>query len=225
MPSELDHVFICTACGANAEADSLAAFGLTEGAPNVHPGQGTACRRFFFHNAYLELLWVENSDEAQSGPARPMRLWERWTGRTDQACPFGLGFRPKANEAESPPFAAWLYRPAYLAESQNIPVATNSEVVSEPFLFYMPFVQRPDRRSYLNRRQPVEHPAGFREVSRVEVILPNVLRISPELQSVREPRLVEISEGAKHLLILCFDGESQRKEADFRPVLPLVFRW
>jgi hypothetical protein len=38
------------------EVELFAAFGLTEGAPNTHPGQGTACRRFFFRNAYLELV-------------------------------------------------------------------------------------------------------------------------------------------------------------------------
>jgi len=46
---EVDHLFVCANLGA-PEADSLIAFGLTEGAPNVHPGQGTANRRFFFHN-------------------------------------------------------------------------------------------------------------------------------------------------------------------------------
>ncbi|AFY78420.1 MAG: hypothetical protein IGR93_19055 [Hydrococcus sp. C42_A2020_068] len=57
MTFELDHLFICTAIGA-PEADRLLSFGLTEGTPNIHPGQGTANRRFFFHNVMLELLWV-----------------------------------------------------------------------------------------------------------------------------------------------------------------------
>jgi hypothetical protein len=60
---EFDHMFICTAVDA-PEADLLVAFGLTEGAPNSHPGQGTACRRFFFRNAMLELVWVHNESEA-----------------------------------------------------------------------------------------------------------------------------------------------------------------
>lgn len=63
MAIQLDHVFICTSLDAPA-AEQLAAFGLTEGEPNVHPGQGTACRRFFFRNVYLELLWVHDPDEA-----------------------------------------------------------------------------------------------------------------------------------------------------------------
>ena len=44
---EVDHVFVWVDVGAPA-ADQLVSFGLTEGDPNVHPGQGTANRRFFF---------------------------------------------------------------------------------------------------------------------------------------------------------------------------------
>lgn len=57
MTVELNHLFVCTAAGA-PEAEALKAFGLTEGTPNTHPGQGTSNRRFFFRNAMLKLLWV-----------------------------------------------------------------------------------------------------------------------------------------------------------------------
>ena len=43
---EFDHLFICVDSPAK-EADALIEFGLTEGSANVHPGQGTANRRFF----------------------------------------------------------------------------------------------------------------------------------------------------------------------------------
>ena len=93
MAVELDHVFVCASVGA-PEADLLRALGLSDGQPNRHPGQGTACRRFFFANAYLELLWVENPAEAQGEVARPLRLWERWSQRRQGTCPFGVVFRP-----------------------------------------------------------------------------------------------------------------------------------
>lgn len=48
----LDHIFICVQPGAS-EAEALIDFGLTEGSPNRHQGQGTANRRFFFRNAFL----------------------------------------------------------------------------------------------------------------------------------------------------------------------------
>src|SRR5437660_324757 len=113
MPTELDHIFICVSHNAD-EASRLSAFGLSEGSPNTHPGQGTACRRFFFQNGYLELLWVSDPTEAQSEIARRTRLWERWSGRGTGACPFGLGFRPGTEAAEGAPFSFWEYRPPYL---------------------------------------------------------------------------------------------------------------
>jgi hypothetical protein len=51
---ELDHVFVMCAAGA-PEAEALVRLGLTEGSSNVHPGQGTRCRRFFLRDQYLEL--------------------------------------------------------------------------------------------------------------------------------------------------------------------------
>ena len=70
MAVEFDHVFIC-ASPAGHEAGGLTTFGLQEGTPNTHPGQGTACRRFLFRNAYLELLWVSDMakrNQTQFGP-------------------------------------------------------------------------------------------------------------------------------------------------------------
>lgn len=93
---ELDHVFICTAAGA-PEADLLSDLGLTEGPPNVHPGQGTVNRRFCFQNALLELLWVHDPEQAQNAYRRPTHLWERlstsgvtWRPWTDGAIQWRL---------------------------------------------------------------------------------------------------------------------------------------
>src|SRR5258707_15698256 len=87
MRIELDHVFVCTAPGA-PEAEEFVRFGLREGPPNRHPGQGTANRRFAFANAMIELLWVDEAEEAQSECSRRTQLWERWSGRESRASPF-----------------------------------------------------------------------------------------------------------------------------------------
>lgn len=105
MALELDHVFICVSRG-GAEAEELVRFGLREGPPNVHAGQGTANRRFFFQNGMLELLWVENPLEAKSQRTAPTRLWERWSARQSGACPFGIIVRPAEAESTSVPFPA-----------------------------------------------------------------------------------------------------------------------
>ena len=53
---EIDHLFVTVSQGA-PEVAPLRRLGFHEGGQNVHPGQGTACRRIFFENVYLELIW------------------------------------------------------------------------------------------------------------------------------------------------------------------------
>jgi len=218
MSSEFDHVFICVSCG-GGEASALAAFGLVEGTPNVHPGQGTACRRFFFANSYLELLWVSNAGEAQSEPIQPTHLWERWTHRASGACPLGLGFRAKMQQDAGIPFSSWEYRPPYLPVPLCLHVASNSNALTEPMLFYLPLGLRSAKRP------APAHRADLREVTRVEVVSPHAGSLSPEMTAVTTAGLVQLRLGSEYLVELGFDGESQGQESDFRPLLPLVFRW
>ena len=105
MTVELDHLFVCVSAG-GPEAERLAELGLTEGPPNRHSGQGTACRRFFFINGFLEFVWVENAEEAQGPSARRVGLWERWSGRDSGASPFGVCLRPGPEGDAGPPFPA-----------------------------------------------------------------------------------------------------------------------
>src|SRR6476646_1436267 len=132
MAIEFDHLFVCVSSSGTDEANALAAVGLGEGTPNTHPGQGTACRRFFFHNAYLELLWVTDPAEAQSEAIRPTHLWKRWTQRSTGMCPFGIGFRPGIGHVGSPPFSPMDYRPPYLPDPLAIHIASTTNVLTEP---------------------------------------------------------------------------------------------
>jgi hypothetical protein len=87
MAFTIDHVFVMCSAGA-PEAGALVRAGLVEGSANTHPGQGTANRRFFFDNMYLELLFVSDAEEAQREPVSRTRLWDRWSRRAAGACPF-----------------------------------------------------------------------------------------------------------------------------------------
>ena len=137
MRIELDHLFVCAAPGA-PEAEKLVRFGLHEGPPNQHPGQGTACRRFSFANAMIELIWVSERREAQNECTRRTLLWERWYGRQCNASPFGLCVRPVNPKDTGSPFPAWEYRPAYLPG----PLSTHiSEAgLEEPMWIHLSFM-------------------------------------------------------------------------------------
>ncbi len=174
MTVELDHMFICTEVGA-PEADQFVAFGLAEGSSNVHPGQGTANRRFFFHNAMLELLWVRDEREARSPPITPTQLWERWRYRRSTGySPFGVCLRPSTRHALTEPaalpFATWEYPPPYLPPESHIDVATGT-AAREPLVFATPYGERPD--AFLDEGpQPLVHPMGVVEITGLRITLP-----------------------------------------------------
>jgi hypothetical protein len=219
MPAVVDHVFICTAIGAPA-ADRLRQFGLLEGSPNQHPGQGTACRRFFFRNAMLELLWVEDVAAARSDQTRRTNLWERWSEAGRGASPFGIVLRPATTSQEPCPFQAWDYRPASMPELA-LQIAEGT-VLGEPMWCYMK-VGRAPAEAPLERRQPLEHPSGLRDLTGVRIVCPSLAKTSVTLTMARAG-VISSETGSGHLLDLSFD-HGQAKRTDFRPDLPLVFHW
>jgi hypothetical protein len=223
MAFEFDHLFICTDIGAY-EADRLVSLGLVEGTSNLHPGQGTTNRRFFFHNAMLEFLWICDPEEAKSELIRPTRLWERWANRQGGACPFGVCLRSTTNDGESIAFPSWAYRPPYLPEPLSIAVGTNSGVLTEPMLFQTPFGKRPDRYS-TEKAQHLDHHLGLRELTRVELVSPTANQPSPALQAVLNTDRVKLRAGGGYFVELGFDGEVQGDRVDFQPGLPLVISW
>lgn len=216
----LDHVFVCCSVGA-PEAEALARLGLREGSPNTHPGQGTANRRFFFGNAYLELLWVADEAEARAEPARSTRLRERWSGRQAGACPFGVVFRPGPRaEDREPPFPTWPYRAPYLPPGFVIEIAVGTPI-TEPELFYLRFGRSP--RDV--RREPIEHALPLAEISQVSIGIPALGAPSPSARSAEATGVLSLAPANDYVMGLTFDQGARGKAVDLRPELPLVLRW
>lgn len=217
----LDHLFVW-ASPAAPEADLLVKFGLAEGEPNTHPGQGTSCRRFFFRNAYLEIIWPRDDAELRSETTRPTTLWERSRGRAAGASPFGLALRPDA-PGGGPPFLCWEYRPSYLPPPLAVHMSQGAPL-SEPLWFFLPFGRRPDDPGRPSH-QPFGHPVGFQEITRVKFSGPGLGSPSEAARAVMLTGAVELAEGPEHLAEVTFDAGVLGRVADFRPALPLVFRW
>ena len=216
MALELDHAFICCSRGA-PEGDALVRLGLNEGSPNTHPGQGTANRRFFFRNAFLELLWVSEPSEARSEQTRRTKLWERWSERASSACPFGLVFRPKGANTATAPFATWAYRPNYLPPGLAIEFAEDVPL-EEPELVYLPYLHRAGPPTY----EPTDHSLPIRELCGVAVGLPAGALSKPS-QATLSAGLVTYRFAAEHVLELTFLAV-QATVVDLRPTLPLLLR-
>ena len=215
MQIELDHLFVCSAPGA-PEAEKLVQFGLHEGPPNQHPGQGTACRRFPFANAMIELFWVSDEREAQNQSTRHTLLWDRWSDRQGSASPFGICVRPVDPQDLGSPFLAWEYRPAYLPDPLSMQIAEAG--IEEPMWLYMSFMRRAQREGWFT-----EHPSGVREITRLTLTTPVPLR-SDASQKIVESGVLTTRSGPASLLEIEFDGHRRKEHTDFRPHLPLIFQ-
>jgi hypothetical protein len=178
---------------------------------------GTACRRFFFANAYLELLWVDDAAEAGSEPAKRTRLLDRWALRRAGACPFGVILRPSIDAAEArPPFPTWSYTPPYLPAGLAIDVADGTPL-AEPAVFYMAVPRSRGRRG----GQPIDHEPPVRTVSRVSIEGPLPGERSAASRALEDARAVVFADASAYLLTLDFSGAPEAI-ADLRPGLPLV---
>jgi len=215
MRIELDHLFVCTSPGA-PEAEKLVQLGLHEGPPNQHPGQGTACRRFAFANAMIELIWVSDAMEAQSQSARRTLLWQRWSSRAGNASPFGICLRPVDSQDTKAPFPSWEYRPAYLPDPLFMDIGEAG--VEEPMWVYLNFMQRVQREQWF-----IEHPISIRQITGLTLTTPVPLR-SAVAQTVVENGILSTRTGTTSLLEIEFDGNRRKERVDFRPHLPFVFQ-
>ncbi len=217
---ELDHIFICTHKGAPA-ADLLVELGLSEGSKNVHPGQGTANRRFFFHNAMLELLWLDDAEAAQSALTLPTGLHARCSLNDPGVSPFGICFRPSHPDECQAPFPAWHYRPEFFPHPLSVEVG--EAPLREPMWFFLAFVTP---REPAKSKEPLKHPVGFERLSNVVVSTVGTAGSFSEPARVADALgHLEVDAGAAPLIELEFDEGTAGKTHDFRPALPLIFRW
>jgi hypothetical protein len=219
---EIDHIYICTKKKA-PEGDLLVEFGLKEGSSNMHPGQGTANRRFYFHNLMLELLWVEDIEEVQNERTSPMRLFERCQLNSRVASPFGIAFRPSNGENELVPFPVWDYHPVYLPEFLKIQVAANTPL-SEAMYFYLSFAVRQDK-AFTQNREPMDHKVPLSEVTFVKIHIHQDDDLSAAACIINQFPNLSIIKDKEHLVEMEFDNGTLKQTKDFRPFLPLLFRW
>lgn len=198
MSLRLDHVFVCVGLD-GPEARALLEVGLVEGSPNVHPGQGTANRRFFFQHGFLELLWVHDAREATSARTAPTRLWERWTGRAGPANPFGLCFSSPTGIEGPLPFDTWTYAPTYLPPERTITFAAGT-TLAEPELFVLGWPIPPDAAA----REPRTHRVPLEAMLGVSVGLRDPGAISAPLRAARDAGWLRVHGSAEPELVVEF---------------------
>lgn len=211
---ELDHIFLFVE---DVDRAILSAedIGLVETYRRAHPGQGTANVCYAFENAFLELIWLTNREEAESVAIRRTRLAERADWRRAGTCPFGIAWRGQEGEQEL--VETWPYTPPYLPEGMSIPVATISEEPSLPMFFQSPGRLAP--RDWPDERKgQLQSALGYTTIEDIELQVPRDLPIPDELKVLSGAGLFSLGRAESWEVKLVIG-----KEDSTRATLPLPF--
>ncbi len=221
MSLALHHVFVCVSPGAS-EAALLDRFGLVRGSGTRHAGQGTRNIRYFFQNAYLELIWIDDPDQARSPLVRPTGLCERCRWRETGASPFGIALCRREGTDEPSPFATWAYRPPYLPAGASIEVADSAGDFAQPLVFIVPSAAPPNTAP--TDSEPRDHPAGMKRITAMRVTVATDSPLSDAIRFLVDAGIARATRGQAPHLELVFDDGGGQKVAQFEPQLPLTFR-
>ncbi|WP_461056274.1 VOC family protein [Spirosoma arcticum] len=212
----VDHIFIF-AEDKGQIADQLVGFGLTEGSSRTHTGQGTANRKFYFRNFFLEALWVHNEDEINSELIKETGLWHRANFRNTHFSRFGLCLI-NTDETERLFENAFKYQPTYFPEGLTIDVLRNEGSPALPWAFRLPF-----KGQKKNETEPTDHPSGMSSLTRS--IFECEGTISKDFLGYFESESgLEFKTSSRTWLTLIFDNEVQGHSFDFEN-LSLTFRY
>lgn len=213
MEITLDHFFVLTDPGA-IQADQVSSIGLVEGARNIHPGQGTANRRFFFSNSTLELLYISDANESKNGRGSRLRLFERHENPI--ASPFGLIVR-NVSDSSGVPFPGWQYCPEYSRDDQCFQVGENSDRLEEPLCICMPHsLNRPKNRNQSDN--------SLWSLTELRISVP-IQDPSLPLETISQCVGVSLQLNEPHKLELLFNEEKSGCLLDLTPDFPIIVRW
>lgn len=197
----------------------LVDFGLTEGEANSHPQQGTAVRRFFFENSYFEFLYISDLDDIKSSTTKPAQYFERITANDNRISPFGICFRPNNNGLDFSNYKSWPYRPKFLPHPFKMDVYGSK--LNDPMFCYMGFVSDES----FKKRIPQRHQIGFKDITSLCILSPYADLDSELKQDLDKAEMIKFKYNDTHILEITFDGAKQNKTHDFRPLLPVIFKW
>jgi hypothetical protein len=197
---ELDHLIVFISPEA-PRVSALTMAGLRESFRQKHSGQGTANACYCFDNIFLELLYETDRTETKAAPGiSRLRLADRANWPRTGASPFGIAIRKPGGEGRLP-FDWWTYAAPHLESRNRILVATDSDDIRQPLVFYTSRGQRPD--AWPSRRAGErQRSAGLTEITSIHLTLRRVTP-APAIAALADQGLISLgSPGRKSQMVL-----------------------
>jgi hypothetical protein len=207
---DIDHIFIFTNDN-GAIANELVKFGLTEGSSNIHIGQGTTNRKFYFENFFLEILWVHNELELKSETTKPTGLWERADFNLNNS-PFGLCI-VNTDQTDKLFENAFKYQPAYFPVGLNIDILQNQQNLNLPWTFRLPF-----KGQKKNETEPTDHKSGLRNLTNVTFGVSNIEGANLFITQFLGQERIKFTLSSTNNLTLTFDDNKNGQIKEFEKI-------
>jgi Glyoxalase-like domain len=182
---ELDHIFVFTA-QPEIDVQKLKTLGISETYRRDHIGQGTRNACFAFENAFLELLWITDQEQAGSPLIARSGLLERSQWQTRRTCPFGIAWRGGALIQP-----VWAFTPPYLPSGLSVQVASDSDDTAQPMMFTFPSSSPPFQWDAV-RHKNFQNAGGFTTIQSLALTLPVDVKASQALLQIAQSMSPEL---------------------------------
>jgi hypothetical protein len=225
---EIDHFLVCVE--AAIEADLLADLGLTSSAEVLRrTQQGTVSRLIFFENIYLELVWVEDSNAAESYALESGINFQARSQVYNQASPFGIALRQTLDMSHRPFDLLPHQQNSNYSETFVNFAAANLRLPTEPLCFVIPdavsLISLLDRTSAIHQ-QLIDHEAGMKRLTQAKVTINTTHPFTNSMNLLQQENVMEVEQGTAPLLELSFDDRIQQKTLDLRWLkIPVVINY
>ena len=234
---KMDHVnvWVKNPLKAKEKLEELGFTAIPDSLSQVHTGQGTTGRYFYFLNGYLELIYVYNEEEFIKNATSNSSLdfIERSNSPENGYLPFSIALQMNNYDKTKIPFKTVEYYQDWMKKNNSIYVAENSKLIKEepsifviyPEIEYAKFesmdslVKIPEKYSIW--RTFYKHKNGAEKISKIEIHTKNINKESNTIKCLNSIDNVEIKEGTEYLMELYFDNQRQQKTYDLRPEMPL----
>jgi hypothetical protein len=231
-PVRFDHLWIVVQPGAPERAALERAGFRLDPAVNRHEGQGTASITAEFQNAFLELIWPDESVPVNPGLERGAEKFrQRSLWRISGWSPIGINLH-YAGAAPAPlPVPVWTISLPWMESGAALTMLMPRDDTRSPAMSIHP---RPlpvptDANAQMIRARGdaalLVHPNGVQRVTHVRLIAPRSYQPIAALIYLREQHVIELSAGSEWAVELTFDRGAQGKSNDLRPGLPLLIRY
>ena len=200
-----------------------------------HEGQGTRGRYFLLLNAFVEVLTLEDAEEARSNEgAFGSPYVPRW--QSDEAAPVAIGLTLDESSFAEPPFAHVRYRESdggsgYVMASGNADLAAPLIYATGPARAYpvrasvdeVDSIQDEGRRETVRRY--LTHPSGVKALTDVLWRSPALGLTGTNAELLRGIAGVSLEPALDHELVLEFDHAEKGREVRFAGRPSVVLRY